>query len=180
MPVTSLVYCSMLVFYCCFQVLHAQSDVSKIPESNVGSLLLKKMGWTGGGIGKGGNEGIEEPVSLTAVINRAGLGSGVCGDFAKSVNRIVMDYLRSDREDDLVFAMEFSNEERAVIHAEARKHAQQLRTRSYGSKNARYLVLCRRRSPAELVRHIRANGGETLKYILKEPSAGAELPLGDF
>lgn len=151
-------------------MLDGGANVDKIPESNVGNLLLKKMGWTGGGIGKDGSRGIEEPVSVTAVINRAGLGSGVSGDFAKAVSRIVVDYLHSDRQDDLVFSPEFSNPERAAIHAEARKHAQQLKTRSYGSKESRYLVLSRRRTPAELVQHIRNNGGETLKYIIREPT----------
>jgi G-patch domain/R3H domain len=156
-----------LSFY--LQVLDGGASVDKIPESNVGSLLLKKMGWSGGGIGKNGNQGIEEPVSVAAVINRAGLGSGVSGDFAKAVSRVVVDYLHSDREDDLVFSSDFSNPERAAIHAEARKHAQQLKTRSYGSKESRYLVLSRRRTPLELVEHIRNNGGETLKYTLRAP-----------
>lgn len=48
-----------------------------IPESNVGSKMLRKMGWTGvGGVGAAGREGIAEPVSLDAVINREGLGLG--------------------------------------------------------------------------------------------------------
>ena len=47
-----------------------------------------------------------------------------------------------------------------------------LRTRSHGLDAERYLVLSRKRTPGELVAHIRANGGETYKYILK-------LPTGD-
>lgn len=33
-----------------------------IPENNMGHKLLRLMGWSGGGLGKAGNEGIIEPV----------------------------------------------------------------------------------------------------------------------
>ncbi len=38
-------------------------------SDNVGHRLLKLMGWSGGGLGKGGG-GISEPVTATAICNR--------------------------------------------------------------------------------------------------------------
>jgi len=141
---------------------------SRIPDSNVGNQLLKKMGWTGGGVGRDDNRGIEEPVSLVAVVNRAGLGSTQLNDFAPSVKRVIADFISSGGHDDLVFSPEFTSEERAVIHAEARKR--HLKTRSYGSGDQRHLILSLQRTPLELVEHLRAHGGETVKYSLIEPT----------
>jgi len=145
----------------------AEKD-TRIPDSNVGSQLLKKMGWTGGGVGRDDNRGIEEPVSLVAVVNRAGLGSTQLSDFAPSVKRVIADFISSGGHDDLVFSPEFSSEERAVIHAEARKR--HLKTRSYGSGDQRHLILSLQRTPLQLVAHLRAHGGETVKYLLTEPT----------
>jgi len=149
-------------------VLSGTEKETRIPDSNVGSQLLKKMGWAGGGVGKDDNRGIEEPVSLVAVVNRAGLGSMQLNGFAPAVKRVIADFIRSGGHDDLVFSPEFSSEERAVIHAEARRR--HLKTRSYGSGDQRHLILSLQRTPLELVEHLRAHGGETVKYTLIEPS----------
>ena len=150
-----------------FQVLSGKDKDTQIPDSNVGSQLLKKMGWTGGGVGKDDNKGIVEPVSLAAVVNRAGLGSTRLTDFQPSVKRVIDEFIRSDGHDDLVFSPEFTKEERAVIHAEA--HKRHLRTRSYGSGDQRHLILSLQRTPLQLVEHLRAHGGQTVKYFLIEP-----------
>jgi len=150
------------------QVLSGKEKDSRIPDSNVGSQLLKKMGWTGGGVGRGNNRGIEEPVSVVAVVNRAGLGSTELRDFAPSVKRVIAEFIQSGGHDDLVFSPEFSTDERAVIHAEA--HRRHLKTRSYGSGNQRHLILSLQRTPVQLVEHLRAHGGETVKYSLVEPT----------
>jgi len=126
------------------------------------------MGWTGGGVGKDDNRGIEEPVSLAAVVNRAGLGSTRLDDFAPSVKHVIADFIRAGGQDDLVFSPEFTSEERAVIHAEARKR--HLKTRSYGSGDQRHLILSLQRTPLELVEHLRAHDGETVKHLLIEPT----------
>jgi len=150
-------------------VLSGKEDEARIPDSNVGSQLLRKMGWKGGGVGRDDNRGMEEPVSLAAVVNRAGLGSTRQSDFATSVQRVVADFVRGGGHDDLVFSPEFTSDERAVIHAEARRR--HLKTRSYGSGDQRHLILSLQRTPLELVRHLRAHGGDTVKYSLSEPTA---------
>lgn len=145
--------------------------IQNIPESNIGNRLLKKIGWTGGGLGKEGNKGIVEPVSLESVINREGLGlnaeKGISKDFPQKIQKIIEDYMHSEKQEDLIFSSTFTKDERAVIHQKARKF--QLKNKSYGQNEDRFLVLSRKRTPAELVAHIRANGGETSKYILESP-----------
>ena len=55
------------------------------------------MGWSGGGVGKDG-QGIAEPVSVDAVINRAGLGLSsdkrITPEFKAKVKRILEDYVQ--------------------------------------------------------------------------------------
>ena len=46
----------------------------KIPESNLGYQLLQKLGWKGGGLGREGNLGVEEPIVVNKCIGRQGLG----------------------------------------------------------------------------------------------------------
>ncbi|KAI0216576.1 NF-kappa-B-repressing factor [Lamellibrachia satsuma] len=142
-----------------------------IPTSNIGSKLLMKMGWTGGGVGKEGNEGIAEPVSVFGVIRRSGLGfhsdKGIGSDFLPKIRQTLQDYIRSGNEDDIAFASDFSKEERAMIHVECRKVG--LKSRSHGTGEERYLVVGRKRSAAQLFTHLMESGGETSKYVLVPP-----------
>ena len=142
-----------------------------IPTSNIGNKLLMKMGWTGGGVGKEGNKGIAEPVSVSGVIRRSGLGfhseQGIGSDFLPKIRQTLQDYVRSDSEGDIAFASDFAKEERAMIHAECRKLG--LKSHSHGSGKERYLVVGRKRSAAQLFTHLMQNGGETSKYELVPP-----------
>ena len=46
----------------------------EIPKENLGHQLLKRMGWTGGGLGRQGNKGRVEPVMHAMIRRRQGLG----------------------------------------------------------------------------------------------------------
>lgn len=144
-----------------------------IPDSNIGNLLLRKMGWIGGGVGKDG-KGIEEPVKAEMVIGREGLGlraeKGIEKNFSEKVTKLLQDYVKSNDQYDLHFSSELSKEERAIIHKIGTKFG--LKTQSKGSKigNDRFLIVSRKRSAKELLEHVRESGGSTSKYELIPPS----------
>ncbi len=153
-----------------------EKSAAAIPDSNIGSKLLKAMGWKGGGVGKDGT-GIAEPVKVESVINREGLGlkssQGIKTDFLPAIRNVIMNYTKSDKQSDLVFSPKFTKDERAVIHRECQKLG--LKTRSTGVGDERYLIASRRRTPNQLFEHIMQQGGETSKYVLIPPSGGGEI-----
>lgn len=140
-----------------------------IPSDNVGNQLLRKMGWVGGGIGAEGNKGIENPITVDQVIDRQGLGcrSGVSAQFDSSIHDVLVNYVKSKNQNDLVFATNFSKQERAIMHKEARKL--NLKSVSRGTGASRYLVISRKRNPCQLFNHIMESGGSTMKYELIPP-----------
>jgi hypothetical protein len=74
------------------------------------------MGWSGGGLGKGGS-GIAEPITAQAVFNRGGLGSGNSDkDFKAKIRKIIEDYAHSENNYDLVFSSGFTNDQRKEMH----------------------------------------------------------------
>lgn len=147
-----------------------------IKSNNVGHKLLQKMGWSGGGVGKDGS-GIAEPIKVTTVLNRQGLGlsaaSGITDEFRRKMHNKIREYASSDRQDDLVFANDFNIEERKIIHDECRKL--NLKSKSTGKGNDRYLCARRKRSAFQLFDHIMASGGETFRYVLVPPGSDGEL-----
>lgn len=146
--------------------------VSAIPSSNIGAQMLKKLGWSGGGIGKK-EQGIAEPVSasMKQIVHREGLGldaeKGISGKFLPTIQSMIHKYASSNDQKDLVFASDFTKEERAIIHKEAQKIG--LKSQSYGKGDDRHITLSRKRNPNELYKYIADNGGETDKYRLVPP-----------
>ncbi|KAK6196199.1 hypothetical protein SNE40_001469 [Patella caerulea] len=142
----------------------------KLTDSNIGSKLMRKMGWTGKGIGKN-EQGREDPVLVKQVIHRSGLGAlnsnSSMKKFESVMYKIVKDYYFSYVDTDMAFASDFSNDERKVIHNACRKF--QLKSKSYGTGEERYLVISRQRSAEELFQYVRSKGGETTKYVLIPP-----------
>lgn len=159
-----------------FGEIHAQ--VNAIPEDNKGRQLLMKMGWTGGGVGAEGNKGREMPVaeelSKNQMISRAGLGSVNSSEkeFRTNVMDTLESYTKSGKQEDLVFAAEFTKDERAYIHQQAQKLG--LKTQSRGSGEGRYLTVSRRRSAFQLFNHLVEEGGSTAKYELVAPAQNSQ------
>ncbi|GFS08405.1 NF-kappa-B-repressing factor [Elysia marginata] len=158
-----------------FKKIQQRTDV--IGDTNVGNKMLRKMGWTGGGVGKDGM-GIVEPVSAEGVLGRAGLGlssSSAPGadfeerQFRQKVRTALRKYIESEEQEDLRFATEFSKEERKVIHQEASKF--HLRTVSRGKQDCRFLTVGRKRSSQQLLQHVSECGGETNSYVLLPPGS---------
>ena len=149
---------------------NAASVATPIADSNLGKKLLQKMGWTGGGIGKDGM-GIEEPVTMKQVINREGLGldakRGITGDFRARITEVLENYASSERQDDLVFSPHFRKDERIIIHNECRRL--NLKSKSNGQGNTRYLIVRRKRSASQLLAHVMECGGETARYKVVPP-----------
>lgn len=88
-------------------------------EDNVGRKLMKLMGWGGGGLGVK-EQGIEEPVEAALQVQRRGLGhtenDSNFQQFRKNATEYLKKWLNNDSKNDLVFATEFSSDERKVIH----------------------------------------------------------------
>ena len=146
------------------------SMTTPIGDNNLGKKLLQKMGWRGGGIGKDG-AGIEEPVTMKQVINREGLGldakRGISSDFRTRVTELLESYAASERQDDLVFSPHFRKDERIIIHNECRRL--NLKSKSNGQGNTRYLIVRRKRSAYQLLDHVMRCGGETARYKVVPP-----------
>ncbi|XP_076436247.1 uncharacterized protein LOC143275842 [Babylonia areolata] len=154
----------------CFSTSSVSSMSTPIADGNKGKKLLEKMGWRGGGIGKDG-AGIEEPVTMKQVINREGLGldakRGISGDFRARITELLENYAASERQDDLVFSPHFRKDERIIIHNECRRL--NLKSKSNGQGNTRYLIIRRKRSAFQLLEHVMRCGGETARYKVVPP-----------
>ena len=107
-------------------------------KEDMGSRLLKKMGWVGGGIGKD-LQGIAEPIQIEDLQGRKGLGSSSLFPnqiFTKNLRRILEEFIATNDDDgELQFANEFNSEERKTIHKEAMKL--HLTSNSYGRDGER-------------------------------------------
>ena len=154
-----------------------QQRTDAIGETNLGNKMLRRMGWSGGGVGKHGI-GIVEPVSSEGVLGRAGLGLSTLSTpgaefeerlFRQKVRTALKKYIESEEQEDLRFATEFSKEERKIIHQEASKF--HLRTVSRGKQDNRFLTVGHKRSSQQLLQHISDCGGETNSYILLPPGS---------
>ena len=152
-------------------VSEVQRGDNVISDNNIGNMLLRKMGWAGGGVGKYGT-GIAEPIKESRVIGRQGLGllasQGIDDIFYEKVQGILEKYVKSGDQNDLHFSPEFTREERAVIHKIALKYG--LKTQSKGNNDARFLIISQKRTVAQLLDHVMSSGGATSKYKVIPPS----------
>lgn len=141
-------------------------------SSCIGKELMRRMGWTGGGLGKS-EQGVVEPMSamVKPQISRKGLGlkSNSCAadEMKAKCQSLFKDFLQTSMENDIVF-VDFTNEERSVIHEIARRMG--LKSRSYGATDQRKLIVSRKINIRTLVTELKTLGGVTEKYELIEPT----------
>lgn len=141
----------------------------EIKEDNIGNQLLRKMGWKGGGLGRDG-EGIAEPIKIKEQFSREGLGM----DMEKSAHQldkhdiegVIRNYAVSDRQDDLRFSTDLTNDERKQIHQISQKYG--LRSKSYGQGRQRFLIVSRKVKTDQLIGQL-LQEGQVGRYELIKP-----------
>ncbi|XP_046668326.1 uncharacterized protein LOC124359544 isoform X6 [Homalodisca vitripennis] len=139
-----------------------------IPQDNIGSKMMQKMGWTGSGLGKQ-QQGIQTPVQASSqIVQRAGIGCTNHHQLQGRFREVFQNYIASKSDHDLVFASDFSSEERKTLHQLARKF--NLRTKSFGKDNDRHLVVSKMLAPVDLLELLLDCGGENEKYLLISPT----------
>ncbi|KAK2891173.1 hypothetical protein QQF64_007379 [Cirrhinus molitorella] len=141
----------------------------EIKEDNIGNQLLRKMGWTGGGLGREG-DGIAEPIMVKEQFTREGLGMDMDRQSnqltKRDIEEIIRNYASSDRQDDLRFSTELNNEERRQIHQVSQRYG--LRSKSYGQGRQRFLVVSRRVQKEQLIGQL-LQEGQVGRYELVKP-----------
>ncbi|KAK6631788.1 hypothetical protein RUM43_013852 [Polyplax serrata] len=160
------------------QSCESEKLTGELGEDNVGRKLMKLMGWGGGGLGVK-EQGIEEPVEAALQVQRRGLGhtenDSNFQQFRKNATEYLKKWLNNDSKNDLVFATEFSSDERKVIHEVARKF--NLKSKSYGKDGNRCLVVSRKVEPWEIVETLKETGGTSEKYELLYPTKDTKNTL---
>ena len=117
----------------------AFKNANRIDESNVGNILLRKMGWSGeGGLAK---NGISDPVFLESADGRKGLGHAADDVTIErsSIEEKLTDFIQHSAENDLKFSSKLSKNERALVHKLCTKYG--LKHKSFGKGDERYLVV---------------------------------------
>lgn len=142
-----------------------------LPADNIGTKIMRLMGWSGNqGLGKD-NQGIEKPIKAQHIVKRTGFGH-LGGELRKKFTDMFKEFVQSDTNNDLVFSSDFTSEERAVLHVVARQF--KLQSKSYGKGDKRHLVVskvrCGNGDVWKLVEELLLANGETEKYRLIEPS----------
>ncbi|XP_072752825.1 NF-kappa-B-repressing factor [Anoplolepis gracilipes] len=140
-------------------------------SSCIGEELMRRMGWTGGGLGKS-EQGVVEPMStmVKSQISRKGLGlkssSCTANEMRAKCRNLFKNFLQTSMQNDIVF-LDFTSEERSVIHQIARTMG--LKSRSYGTTDQRKLIISRKIDVRTLVKELKSLGGVTEKYELIGP-----------
>lgn len=118
------------------------SDVeTTVDPNNIGYKIMRKLGWTGGGLGSA-QSGQKNPVDYLIKNNRRGLGNE-SGDINKSYFKTMLqNYVRSDDIRDLFFDSNFTKDERAELHGLAGTIG--LKSVSSGKEPNRHLVISKK------------------------------------
>ncbi|GLV43098.1 uncharacterized protein CBL_14224 [Carabus blaptoides fortunei] len=144
-------------------------ESSTLPENNIGTKMMKSMGWCGQGLGKN-RSGIQNPIEIQENVNRLGLGgSKNCKNMIAQINKYLETYIQMQHTHSLVFSPDFTNDERKFIHEAARRL--NLQSKSHGKGTNRQLTVQRKLSAWKIVEDLLAVGGSTSKYDLIKPIA---------
>ena len=119
----------------------AFQNAKKIDDTNIGSVMLRNMGWTGdGGLTK---TGIAEPVFLESSDRRKGFGHELSFSIRKSaVEETLLRFIRESADCDIKFSSDLSKDDRALIHRLCRQYG--LKHKSFGKGNERYLIVSKK------------------------------------
>lgn len=143
-----------------------EEKMQEIKEDNIGNQLLRKMGWKGGGLGRDG-EGIAEPIRVKEQFTREGLGLDADSQLNKrDLEDVIRNYVASDRQDELRFSTELTNDERKQIHQISQKYG--LRSKSYGQGKQRFLIVSRKVHKEQLIGQL-LQEGQVGRYELIKP-----------
>lgn len=94
-----------------------ESALGSIPESNIGHKMLRKMGWTGGGLGRRG-QGILVPLPIRS---NAALGYNKHRKpYVANIKALLKNYKDSSNKNALVFSADFTHEERRMIRQQVK------------------------------------------------------------
>lgn len=93
----------------------SSKSAGKLNDSNIGSRLMKLMGWSGGGLGSS-EQGRAEPIIAVTNVERSGFGSNGLESFRTAVLQYLQQWLRDGATNDLSFSTEFDREHRKIIH----------------------------------------------------------------
>ena len=115
-------------------------EAPRISENNLGSQMLRKMGWKGGGLGSEG-KGRADPVLVNETQDRRGLGQDAIdrGVNKISVKNTVRNFIMDNHKKELRFSSDLSKEDRAIVHKICQQYG--LRHKSFGTGEGRYLVI---------------------------------------
>ena len=116
----------------------------KLPESNLGNKLLRKMGWSGsGGMGKDGC-GISDPVFVESAEGRSGIGHEFIDRSVRisNVEETLLSFLQDSKMNEIRFSSDLTKEDRALVHKLCQKY--HLRHRSFGKNEDRYLLVSKK------------------------------------
>lgn len=112
----------------------------RISENSLGNQMLRRMGWTGGGLGLEGR-GRTDPVLMNETQGRQGLGRDVTDASINkiSVKNMVRNFIMDHNKKELRFSSDLSREDRGIIHSICQQHG--IRHKSFGYGQDRYLVI---------------------------------------
>lgn len=149
------------------------ADSDALPETNIGYKMLKGMGWTGGGLGRPENRGIEEPIEARGSAKaKCGLGfpekENDRNGFLPAVEKTIQDYINQSPISKLIFSSGFRPWQRKIIQRVAKKHY--LWFRYFHADHEKYAVVSRHFSAKELVTNLLLDEGRTCNYELVPPS----------